>query len=86
MAFKIDIHNHILPERWPDLKEVSANFAADFKDVSRIFPTQALLVARERNWSKEQWISNASNIKLLFYKVVDFYVAFFSTLSNLKFL
>ncbi|CAH3183345.1 unnamed protein product [Porites lobata] len=21
MAFKIDIHNHILPERWPDLKE-----------------------------------------------------------------
>ena len=20
---KIDIHNHILPERWPDLKEVS---------------------------------------------------------------
>lgn len=26
MAFKIDIHNHILPERWPDLKEVSATF------------------------------------------------------------
>ena len=24
MAFKIDIHNHILPERWPDLKEVRA--------------------------------------------------------------
>ena len=20
--FKVDIHNHILPERWPDLKEV----------------------------------------------------------------
>ena len=24
MTFKIDIHNHILPERWPDLKEVRA--------------------------------------------------------------
>ena len=22
MAFKIDIHNHILPETWPNLKEV----------------------------------------------------------------
>lgn len=31
MAFKIDIHNHILPERWPDLKEVSTYFAANFR-------------------------------------------------------
>ena len=23
---KIDIHNHILPETWPDLKEVSFDF------------------------------------------------------------
>ena len=23
---KIDIHNHILPETWPDLKEVSLDF------------------------------------------------------------
>jgi hypothetical protein len=22
---KLDIHNHILPETWPDLKEVSVN-------------------------------------------------------------
>ncbi len=22
---KLDIHNHILPENWPDLKEVSVN-------------------------------------------------------------
>ena len=38
MAFKIDIHNHILPERWPDLKEVSITeylkIAAKFRDVS----------------------------------------------------
>lgn len=32
MSFKIDIHNHILPERWPDLKEVSTYFAANFRD------------------------------------------------------
>lgn len=37
MAFKIDIHNHILPERWPDLKEVSTDFVADFKDVLKYF-------------------------------------------------
>ena len=27
MALKIDIHNHILPESWPDLKQVSDSFA-----------------------------------------------------------
>ena len=37
MAFKIDIHNHILPEKWPDLKEVSTDFVADFKDVLKYF-------------------------------------------------
>lgn len=51
MAFKIDIHNHILPERWPDLKEVSTNFAANFRDTLKLFSE---IGWRQRTGAKER--------------------------------
>lgn len=62
MAFKIDIHNHILPERWPDLKEVSANFAADFKDVLKYFLRNVVSA-----WTKQ--IKGTLNIERFKYKI-----------------
>lgn len=47
MAFKIDIHNHILPERWPDLKEVSTYFAGNFRGTFNPFPASKTVSEKE---------------------------------------
>ena len=56
MAFKIDIHNHILPERWPDLKEVSTYFAANFGGT---FDSELSPRTNQTKLNKQTEISNA---------------------------